>query len=259
MVTVGISGPATVNSGQQFTLQAQVQPSGLATIVPTGTVQFFDGATALGNAVTLRAGQASAQVTLSSGGAHSITAKYSGDTTYNAATSPPFTVSVNAAFNFTTPSTTQVIAAGGTATYNVTLSARPGFTGSVSFSCAGATGGATCTVSPNPATLSASTTSVALTVTVANTANARRARPFRTWPFVFAGILGVCFYSVSRNPRRVLLLVLGSLLILGIGSCGSGDRNNNVVVKQNTIDVLVVTGTSGSATNILTLTLTITH
>jgi hypothetical protein len=258
--TASVGGPATVNSGQQFTLTSQVQPTGAATIIPTGTVQFLDGATALGSAATLSGGVASAQVTLSSGGAHSITANYSGDTNYNAATSAATVVTVTAPFNFSATASSQTIAAGATATYNVTLNGVGGFAGAVSFACAGAPGGSTCAVSPNPANLTSTTTSVPLTVTVSNTANARLAPArFKTLPFVFAVAFAGLVWGVRRKPRHALFVVLALALIVGVGSCGGGGGTPVVIIKQPTLATLTVTGTSGSATNTITLTLTVTH
>lgn len=259
--TVGVSGPATVIPGQQFTLQAQVQPGGLASITPSGSVQFFDGTTALGGAVTLSAGLGSAQVTLTTGGAHSITARYSGDGNYNTATSAVFTITVTAPFNFTATSSSQTIAAGATATYSVTLSGVGGFTGAVNFNCTGAPGSSTCAVSPNPANLSSTTTSVPLTVTVSNTANARLApAPFKTLPFVFAAVFAGLLWGVRRKPRQAVLMVLALALIVGVGSCGGGGTPPPPPPPPPpTIATLTVTGTNGSSTNTITLTLTITH
>src|SRR5204862_2615275 len=72
--------------------------------VPTGTVQFRDGATNLGSLQTVNG---SAQATLSTSaltlGPHSITAVYSGDGTYSGSTSSAVTQNVNPG---TTPTNT---------------------------------------------------------------------------------------------------------------------------------------------------------
>jgi hypothetical protein len=167
---------------------------------------------------------------------------------------------VTAPFNFTAATgTSQTIHAGATATYNVTINGTGGFTGAVSFNCTGAPGGSTCAVSPNPANLSASTTSVPLTVMVTNTANARLAPvPFKTLPFVFAVAFAGLLWGVRRKPRQALLMVLGLALIVGVGSCGGGG-STPPPPPPPTIATLTVTGTSGTATNTITLTLTVTH
>jgi hypothetical protein len=252
-----LSTPSTATFNTPITVSAQVNAFG--PVMPNGTVQFFQGANSLGAPVTLTPGNpstASAQVTLTGTGSQSVTVQYSGDSTYNSATFGPNTVTVSAPFNFTSSATSQTISAGATATYNVTLNAVGGFTGQVSFNCTGAPGGSTCSVSPNPATLG---TSVPLTVTVTNTANARLApTSFKTLPFVFAMAFAGLLWGVRRKPRQVLFLVLGLALIVGVGSCGGGGTPP-VIVKQPTIATLTVTGTNGGATNTITLTLTITH
>ena len=99
-----IIGPATpvvnlsVQAGQSTALlTAQVVNAGA--IFPTGTVQFSEGTTALGQPVTLSqisAGTppiASLQVPLAPG-THTISAHYSGDPTYNAAAATPVTVAI---------------------------------------------------------------------------------------------------------------------------------------------------------------------
>jgi hypothetical protein len=88
----------TVQPGQSTALlTAQVLNSG--TIFPTGTVQFSEGTTALGQPVTLAQvppgtpATASLQVPLT-GGTHTISATYSGDLTYTASSASPVTVVV---------------------------------------------------------------------------------------------------------------------------------------------------------------------
>ena len=89
--------------GQIVTLTAQVAgvpsptlgPGGVllppGAQVATGTVQFYDGATAIGGAVTINAaGQASVTTSTLALGANTITAKYSGDANLNGSTSAGF-------------------------------------------------------------------------------------------------------------------------------------------------------------------------
>lgn len=251
--TPAVVGPASAATGVAFTLQTTIG-TGLGTISPTGTVQFMDGTTALGGAITVSNGQASAQVTLNAAGMHNITAQYSGDSTYNAAASTPLAISVSAPFNFAAALPTQTIAAGGTATYNVTLNGVGGFSGPVNFSCTGAPGGANCAVNPNPATLSTTTTAVPLTVTVSNTTNARLTpHSVNGLPLVFAGVFVAGLFGLRRKPRQRLFLCLGILMIASVTSCGGGGP------RPPTSATLTVTGTSGSTTNSITLTLTVTH
>jgi hypothetical protein len=67
-----LSAPGTATPGQSVTLSATVAPA-----TAGGTVQFFDGATAIGGPVPLTAGAATLSHTFTEG-AHSVTAVYSG-------------------------------------------------------------------------------------------------------------------------------------------------------------------------------------
>lgn len=249
-----LTSVTTAGSGVPFTVSVLMEVSG--SVPPTGTVQLLDGGTALGSPLTLSNGLASTQVTLNSGGTHNLTAQYPGDSNFNAATSQVAQVNVVAPFNFTATSATQTIAAGGTATYNVTLNGVGGFAGQVSFTCMGAPGGSNCAVSPNPATLSSTTTSVPLTVTISNTSNAQlKPNLLKGLPIAFAGLVAVMIAGLRKKPRRYLFLFLALFLVGGVSSCGGGGSTP----RPPTVATLTVTGTSGSTTSQILLSLTITH
>jgi hypothetical protein len=81
------SSQAKVPSGTTVTLTAQVSGGN---DTPSGSVTFYDGTTALGNAVDLSNGQATLQVSNLTVGTHSITAKYTGDSSHAGSVSQPF-------------------------------------------------------------------------------------------------------------------------------------------------------------------------
>lgn len=78
VTTVTSSDPSSVQ-GETVTYTVQVAPSGAGTDVPTGTVQLFDGSTALTEPVALSGGQASIPVSNLAVGARNIVARYAGD------------------------------------------------------------------------------------------------------------------------------------------------------------------------------------
>ncbi|MHB1700451.1 MAG: Ig-like domain repeat protein [Acidobacteriaceae bacterium] len=89
--------PAVLNT--PTTLTATVAPaSALAGTAYslTGTVQFYDGATALGSPVSVVNNQAVGTETFTTLGTHNITAVYSGDTDWNSSTSGIFALTVTA-------------------------------------------------------------------------------------------------------------------------------------------------------------------
>jgi hypothetical protein len=259
---LSLTVPATAFVGVPFTASAALA-TGLGTIPATGTIQFFDGTNPLGSALAVSKNQVSTQVTLTAGGTHNITAQYASNEpgTYLNANSTASAVTVSVPFNFAASSTSQTIAAGGTATYSVTLTAGGGFTGQVALSCTGAPGGSSCTVSPNPVNLTSTTTSIPVTVAVTNTANALlKPMSFSPWPVVFAGCLVGLLWGSKKNHSRMVLLALAVVAVLGLVSCGGGSNPNPAPTpKPNTNAMLTLTGTSGSATNSITLNLTITH
>ena len=123
------SSSAAVTIGSLVTFTATVTPSA-GSGFETGTVQFFDGSTALGSAVALASGANSVTYTTSalSLGSHSITAVYSGDANFATSTSAPFALSVNSAP--TVPAITaqpqnQSVIAGQTASFTAAASGVP--------------------------------------------------------------------------------------------------------------------------------------
>lgn len=110
---------------------------------PTGTIQFkVDGAN-YGSAVALSSGTASTSVTGLTTTTHTLAATYSGDTNYAAAgpISVSITVKAAATVKFTTPLTTQTMAATSTIGVKVSVTSKtaPAPTGKVTFSVDGKT------------------------------------------------------------------------------------------------------------------------
>jgi len=103
VVVVGGS-QSKVASGTAITFTAQVSGGNKAA---TGTVTFSDGTTALGSPVTLSSGQATLPVSTLTVGTHSITAKYSGDSSHTASTSQAYYAAI------TGSTTLQLVAASG--------------------------------------------------------------------------------------------------------------------------------------------------
>ena len=85
------SNPNPSTSGQLVTFTATVSPS-----AASGTVTFFDGASSLGSGA-LSGGVATLSTSSLTVGAHSITASYGGDNSYNVSTSPAVSETVNTA------------------------------------------------------------------------------------------------------------------------------------------------------------------
>ncbi len=124
-------------SGAAVTFTATVAPSS-GTGTPTGTVNFLDGTTVLASDVALTAGVASFTTSTTSPlalGTHSITAVYSGDTTYAPSTSSPLSqVVVNSASTTTVTSSANPSVSGESVTFTANVTASSGTpTGTVNF------------------------------------------------------------------------------------------------------------------------------
>ena len=214
VLTVGQATPVvtiTAQPGQPTTLlQVRVQNAGA--VLPTGTVQFFDGATALGSPVTIvsptpgAAPEASITASLAAGN-HAISVAYAGDSTYKAVTTPAVNVAVGPAPAFglsagTGGNTSATIQAGQNATFNIALNPQ-GFTGTIAFACSGAPAGTTCSVSPNSVSVNAASASVPITVTVSGTQNARAVPAgFKGTLFTFAGVFAGVLLGIRRKRSK---------------------------------------------------------
>lgn len=95
---VGINLWSNINPstfGQSITLTAAITAVGNVPANPTGTVQFKDGANNLGSPVNLNGVIATVNTVSLSGGNHSITAVYSGNSNFNGSTSSILPQTVN--------------------------------------------------------------------------------------------------------------------------------------------------------------------
>jgi hypothetical protein len=148
-------------------LQAIVLPNGA--IDPTGTVQFFNGKTALGNPVQVKNLIATLTATQLTTGPHSITAVYSGDLNFEGSTSGAATIVVgNPDFLISVNPGNVTISGSGPGTTSILLTPGPGlgFSGPISLSCSGLPMGSSCTFLPAQPTLNGFTPlTVALGIT----------------------------------------------------------------------------------------------
>ncbi|RVW06919.1 Ig-like domain repeat protein [Prescottella agglutinans] len=89
--TTNVSAPATAVTGTPVTLSASVTPS-----TATGTVQFRDNGIDIGAPVSVSGGFATTSHTFTATGPHTVTAVFTGTSTFASSTSEPQTVAVTA-------------------------------------------------------------------------------------------------------------------------------------------------------------------
>ena len=166
--------------------------------------------------------------------------------------------------------TSAIITAGQTATYDLQVKSVSGFNGNVALSCSGAPASATCSVSPASVPPNGSS-SYAFTLTVNNTATAMTRpimdRPAPQWatarfmsPLLptFVVILLLAGLAMAQRCRQHVLvptLAVFLLSIVPLTGCGGGGPN----VRPPTNATITVTGTSSGVTRTLSLSITVNH
>jgi sugar lactone lactonase YvrE len=255
--------------------------------VPTGTVTFLDGTTALGTA-TLSAGVATLTSSSLAVGNHAITAVYAGDTDFLATTSSSLTQSIldfgvnpgtgtgSGSGSGSGDGTTQTVAPGAPATYTLSIVPTAGtvFPTATTLTVTGLPAGASATI-PTPSwtqvgdsswTFPAKTpfTNVTLTIQLPSVTAGleKHDQPGRKFPPVFLGILLLPFaYKMRRIGKRLgrtisllMLAIVALSATAALSGCGSA---NGFFGQQPKTYTVTVTATSGNLSHSTNLTLTV--
>jgi hypothetical protein len=256
-------------SNQPVTLTATVTS---ATEAPFGSVTFFDGANSLGalalTATSQTESMAKLPVTNLTVGTHTISASYSGTSDGFFAPSGSSSLqqvvnpNLNLLFANGTPASLTV-SAGQTAVYQLTIGGA-GYAGQANLSCTGAPIGATCTVAPESLLITA-TSSTALNVSLATTSrptsSLQRWRGIYVWAFILLALIAWGGSESGKRPitkRALVASLLFSLSIL-ISACGGGNStgSSSQMGTPGGTYTIVVTATSGTASESVSLTLTV--
>jgi hypothetical protein len=239
-------------------LEAIVLPDGA--IDPTGTVQFFDGKTALNPAVKVNNLVATLTTTQLNNGTNSITATYSGDANFVTSTSGAVTVVIgNPDFQLGVNPGNVLIPATGAGSANVVLSPGPGlgFVGPVALACSGLPMGSTCAFTPaQPQLNGLSPVTVSMTVTRPSLQTGsllRNARPGANWRaaslsgMALAGAVLLVWPRKLRSWRVVLFVLVAAFLgaLTGCSHAGSTSAGGGGG-SSNTSFVGTVTASGGS-------------
>jgi hypothetical protein len=152
--TTTLTGPTTATSGASVAFMASVTPVS-GTKVPTGSVTFSNGATALGNGTLNGSGSATFSTSALPTGTDLITAKYGGDTSFSTSSSAPLSINVAAAagsFTLSAAPSTVTIAPGEPGVAVITVTPANGFNQSVQLSCSNLPAGIGCGFQPSSVT-----------------------------------------------------------------------------------------------------------
>jgi hypothetical protein len=268
--TVSLTVPATALTGASVTMSTTVAGTGG---MPTGTVTFKDGTTTL-STQTLASGAASYSTSSLTAGTHSITASYSGDGLFAAATSAAqtITVSVPPNISFVANPTTLTVTHGSSGTITFTGTPVGGFAGTLTFACGTLPASASCSFSPSSLTFtsaSSATQSTTLTISTVSTVALLEGAPGRDVDAaIFAALLLLPFGFNRRirklyrgSPLSAIVLcgaLLGSVAVLGLTGCGSsgsfGPTQTTTPAGSYSVPVVI---TNNGATTTVTVQLTV--
>ncbi len=259
-----------VNTGVTFT--ATVSTNG-SSATPSGTVQFaVDGANS-GSAVTLSDGAATFSYTPTTAGAHTITATYSGTSTFTGSSASLNITVASATGSFSLSAGNVTVAQGASGTSTVTVTPATGFIGTVNFtvsapsnltnscysiSSANVTGNSPVTATLTIFTAASACTNAGMRHFVASGSSAALAPPPNHRPYLalagtaFASLFFLAFPGIRRRRWPVLLVFL-ALLPIGLSGCGSGGSSSSSSSAISTATespkgtyTLTVTGTNST-------------
>ena len=258
--TPGIGPTAPVTIASSLNPAPFGRPVILTVTVPsgaTGTVTFADGTTVLGTATItdITSSLTTAALTV---GTHLITATYSGDTNFTAASSVMLSQVVAPVADFTVASSPgrQLVPPGESANFTIVVSSMNGlFTNSITMSASNLPQGATYTFSPAAVTPGAARVNTTFTVSIPKqssmASNGRRLEP------AALALLLLPFAYLKRyrsRPQRLMVWILLGLTSLGVVSgCGEGGYFSQTEQTYT----ITVTGTSGNLVHSTTVTLTV--
>ena len=229
--------------------------------VPTGTVNFADtfGSIPNGGPVTLNsAGSTSVQSLGFDAGAHTISASYEGDASFDSSATTQttnFTVTPGFFLIPWTPSVINISSPGQSSGLNITEDLSSGFSSTVTFTgCSGLPAESTCTFSTSSVSNSVITVTVKTTAPRSVSGLRAEARSAPIWlmgGFVLAGV----FLVLGRDARKrkVALVLIIMVLLIALPACGGGGSGDGGGTHQDPGTPLgsypvTVTATAGSLT-----------
>lgn len=234
---------------------------------PTGTVTFFDGTVSIGTATLNASGVATLNATFTTNGQHILTVSYAGNGLYQPATSAPLTQVVED-FSLALATGSQNSASiilGQSTQYNLIVSpiGANSLAAPVALTVTGLPSGGSGSFNPTGVAGGAGTTPIVLTVnapplTSSLRAPANPANPRRSAPAFLALLLLPTGFLLRRRRAvvRMLVLFVGLAAAVGLTGCLSNQATGYYGQIPQTY-TLTVTGTSGTLTHTVLVTLTV--
>jgi hypothetical protein len=243
------SSPNPSRYQQSVTFTATVPPGA------TGTIQFMEGTALLGTS-TISGTTATFTTSTLTIGSHPITAVYSGDGSYNAATTSADTQVVSNQLDFmlkTMSSESQTVVPGHTASYTLQVApTNTSYPGTVTFAATGLPAGASIAFSPSTVAADAGTKAVTVSIpTSVQSAFSQEESHFGYGALAFLCLpfaLGRLRRKLPADRRRLFIsvLLLGALAATtGLVGCGSANGNGFFGQAPQSY-AITITATSGS-------------
>lgn len=247
---LSITGPSVAYQGLPASFGAVVIPNA-GTGVPTGTVAFsVDGGSAA-TATLSGTGVAALSTSSLTVGAHSISATYSGDANYAAASSSQLSILVGADFSISGGNSWVTTQSGSTANFNIALSPSDGvtvFPSPITLSVSGLPSGATYSFSPASIAAGSGPVTVVLAVQLPQASASLQPetrRGPRSMPLGLALLLLPFAARARKMGKRLgslMTILFMACLATAIGLSGCSSVNG-----QTTYDVTVTANETGSA------------
>ncbi len=255
--------PAVSGTSVTFTATVTAGARGV-TVVPGGSVTFYDGATSLGSG-TLSGGQVTFTTSSLSVGSHSITASYSGDSSFFQNTSAPLTQVINIAgsapsYQVSANPTSATIQRGQSANFTVTVNPINGYRGTVTLSCGSLPLGVSCQFNPASVTPSTGPAQSVLTLTTASITAVNRSHAQRLLPLWSTGLFGFILIEGISRRRRIAAAVFAIALfaLLTLTGCGAGASSSASAAKTvQTVHVIATSASGGTTSQQVNITITI--
>jgi hypothetical protein len=236
-------------AGAAVTLTALVNNSDVRQHQATGTVTFLDGSTTIGTALLDTTGTATLVIKTLAGGAHTLTARYPGDSVLTPSVSPAITEMISDYVLQALPATL-TIQDGQTGTATLNIIPLGGFSQPVQASCGALPANVSCSFVPATVTPDGVHPATIMLAIKTGSAVASRGGDSRLWAatstFALAGVL-LPFGWSRRRRLQSTVAALGLIFVgLCIGGCSSGGSTPGSATPGSF--TLNVTAKAGAAT-----------
>jgi hypothetical protein len=254
-VRLTLSTPGTAVLGDDVALKVTAGVAGAA--VPSGTISFQDGSTALGQAALDGTGTATLTVNNLALGPHTISASFLATPQYTA--SSPVTASLtiyanDPALTLSTSAANLMVTSGSISSpLTLQVTSKWGLAGPVIFTCSGLPKGTSCNFAPAQVTLTnGSTATTSLTIT-----STKQTAELRSSIGLFAAMILPLQLLWLRRKRLAIQLLCAMLIVGTLGLFSGCGGSSTAPVTHPASSTVLVTATAGNVSRSIPINLTV--